>query len=335
MSSVQFFRHTNTSVVQQWLRNHFPASAPIFHRIRSPQNIPERHTVLLANFPPIYSGAPQIDSLGPITVSFVDRSRPNESQVAIFSTLCVQQTKELSKESRLILADQLRELLRTIHRLEKSYGAADVKPLNYPFTPILRSTASHKLIAETLVQDLAVEPVYYHEWDELIFSTREVKDILAFCKLPAGYEVGEVSPKDIDLVVGTSKVKREVATLLENHNAAILFTGSGSPETGPKSKEVVAWAYLSIDQSLTTLYVLPSHRGKGLAKIVAGSVMRDLFDGFVVGEAEEKTQSEWCLAQVAADNSESQGLCKSLGASLNKRTVSLGFNLDIWIHQNS
>lgn len=114
--------------------------------------------------------------------------------------------------------------------------------------------------------------------------------------------------------------------MLENHSAAILYKDPGNP---PK-KELVAWAYLSIDQSPTALYVFPSHRGKELAKIVAGAVIRHLCDGLDVSECAEKIQSDWCLAQVAADNTESQGVCRSLGARFHKRTVTLGFDLVAW-----
>lgn len=329
MSSIPFFRHTNTSLVQQFLKNYFPASLPIFHRIRSHQNIPERQTLLLANFTPIQLDvSTELDVYGPAMISFVDRSRPNESQVAIFSTLCLRAADSvvISKESRKLLADQLRELLRTIHHIGNSYAAADVKPLNYPFSPILRFTASDQTIADILIHDLAVNSSYYYEWDELIFSTPQVKRILSARRLPEGYELGSVPSDKIDVITSTSKVKREVATLLQNHNAAVLFT---DPNTA--YKELVAWAYLSIDQSLTTMYVLPEHRGKGLAKLVAASLMGDLCDGLV---GAGKTQSDWCFAQVAADNLESQKVCKALGAVFNKRTVTLGFNLEEWIRDS-
>lgn len=247
-----------------------------------------------------------------------------ESQIAIFNTLCQRDTKpgDLSHESRKILANHLRELLRTIHRIGQSYLTAEVKPLNYPFSPTLRFTASHEVIADILVEDLAVKPEYRYEWDELIFSTSQVKDMLASRKLPPGYELGKVPFDEMDLVTSTSKVKRQPATLLENHNAAILYTNP----TNTARKELVAWAYLSIDQSLTTLYVLPDHRGKGLAKMAAGAVIRDLCDGLVGGK--RKIQSDWCFAQVASDNVESQGVCRSLGATFHKRTVTLRFDLD-------
>lgn len=328
MTSIQFFKHSSPLLVQQFLRNHFPASIPIYQRIQSPQNIHERQVLLLASFPPTYSsGDAELDAKDPVTVSLIDRSRHNESQIAIFNTLCQRDTKpaDLSQESRKILANQLRELLQTIHHIGQSYSTAEVKPLNYPFSPTLRFTASHEVIADILVQDLAIKPEYRYEWDELIFSTLQVKDMLVSRKLPPGYELGKVPSDEMDLVTSTSKVKREPATLLENHNAAILYT---DPENTAR-KELVAWAYLSIDQSLTTLYVLPDHRGRGLAKIVAGAVIRDLCDGLVGGE--KKIQSDWCFAQVAADNVESQGVCRSLGATFHKRTVTLGFDLDAWV----
>lgn len=328
MAPVQFFKHTNPSLNQQFLRSHFPASIPIYQRIQSPQNVPERQVLVLANFPPTYNfESAELGTKGPVTVSLIDRSRHDESQIAIFNTLCQRDTKpkDLSKESREILAGQLRDLLRTIHDIGKSYSTADVKPLNYPFSPILRFTASHEVIADILVQDLAVKPKYRYEYDELIFSTSHVKEMLASRRLPHGYELGKVPADEIELVTSTSKVKRQPATLLENHNAAILYTDPDSPS----KMELVAWAYLSIDQSLTTLYVLPNHRGKGLAKTVAGAVIRDLCDG-LVGE-EKSIQSDWCFAQVAADNVESQGVCRSLGARFHKRTVTLGFHLDAWV----
>ncbi|RAO72317.1 uncharacterized protein BHQ10_008329 [Talaromyces amestolkiae] len=325
MTSIQFFKHSNPSLVQQFLRNHFPTSIPIYQRIQSPQNIPEREVLLLASFPPTYDlNAAELNRKDSVTVSLVDRSRHKESQIAIFNTLCQRDTKpsDLSQESREVLANQLRELLRTIHLIGQSYLTADVKPLNYPFSPTIRLTASHEVIADILVEDLAVKPEYRYEWDELIFSTSQVKDMLASRKLPRGYELGKVPFDEIDLVTVTSKVERQPATLLENHNAAILYTNPANTAR----KELVAWAYLSIDQSLTTLYVLPEHRGKGLAKTVAGAVIRDLCDGLVGGE--RKIQSDWCFAQVAADNLESQSVCRSLGATFHKRTVTLGFDLD-------
>ncbi|CRG88361.1 hypothetical protein PISL3812_05391 [Talaromyces islandicus] len=318
MPPVQFFRHGNPSALLQLLRPHFPTTAAIFHRIKSPQNTPDRQTLLLASVPP----SPSIADLdGPVTISFVDRSRHDESQVAVFNSLCLQakRPEELTVDAHQLLIAHLHQLLQSIKDVGDGYATAEVKPLNYPFSPTLRFTAVHELLATVLVEDVGVSLVYRYEWDQLIFSTSDVKDMVASRRLPDGYELGTVPPDQIDLVTGTSKVKRQASTLLENPNAAVMFSDENH------SRRVVAWAYLSIDKSLTTLYVLPEHRGKGLAKIVAGSLMRDLYDG-VVGP--ERAQSDWCIAQVASDNAESQAVCKSLGARLHGKTVSLGIDLN-------
>lgn len=321
MHPVQFFRHENPSALLQLLRHHFPATVAIFHRIKSPLNTPDRQTLLLASVPP----SPILADLDdvPVTVSFVDRSRHDESQVAVFNSLCLQakRPEDLTVDSHQLLIAHLRQLLQSIKNVGDDYAAAEVKPLNYPFSPTLRFTAMHELLATVLVDDVVgVSPVYHYEWDELIFSTSDVKDLVASRRLPDGYELGTVPPDQIDLVTGTSKVKRQASTLLENPNTAVLFSEDNSPR-----KVLVAWAYLSIDKSLTTMYVLPEHRGKGLAKIVAGSLMKNLYDG-VVGP--ERTQSDWCIAQVASDNAESQAVCKSLGAQFHGRTATLGIDLN-------
>jgi hypothetical protein len=321
MHPVQFFRHENPSALLQLLRHHFPATVPIFHRITSPLNTPDRHTLLLASVPP----SPVLADLDdvPVTVSFVDRSRHDESQVAVFNSLCLQakRPEDLTANSHQLLIAHLRQLLQSIKDVGDGYAAAEVKPLNYPFSPTLRFTAMHELLAMVLVDNVGVSPVYHYEWDELIFSTSDVKDLVASRRLPDGYELGTVPSDQIELVTGTSKVKRQALTLLENPNAAVLFSG----EDNHGKAVLVAWAYLSIDKSLTTMYVLPEHRGKGLAKTVAGSLIKDLYDG-VVGP--ERTQSDWCIAQVASDNAESQAVCKSLGARFHGRTATLGIDLN-------
>ncbi|KAH8694147.1 hypothetical protein BGW36DRAFT_384462 [Talaromyces proteolyticus] len=325
MNPVQFFKHEDPSLILQYLSHHLPATIAIFHRIQSPQNAPERHACLFASFPP-NSSLTELDL--PVTVSFVDRSRHNEAQLAIFNSLCLQvkRPEDLSKESYQLLSDHLRQLLKAIKDIGDSFATADIKPLNYPFSSTLRSTALHEVIATVLVNNLGQSKVYHYLWDQWLFSTATVKDLILSRRLPEGYELGKVPPEQIDLVVSTSKVKRQATTLLSNPNSAILFTNKKT-----KQKEAVAWAHLTVDKSLSTLYVLPEHRGKGLAKMVAGSLIRDLCDGTLDSE---KTQSDWCIAQVAADNVESQAVCKSLGAELDVRTATVGIELDSFVDDN-
>lgn len=50
--------------------------------------------------------------------------------------------------------------------------------------------------------------------------------------------------------------------------------GEGKREGGEEKGELIAWAFLGVDCSLSSLHVEPQHRGKGLAK----SVTRKLFE---------------------------------------------------------
>lgn len=89
---------------------------------------------------------------------------------------------------------------------------------------------------------------------------------------------------------------------------------SGSEEGG--GGELVAWAFLGVDGSLTSLYVEPQHRGKGLAKKMSGKLLRRLverpgdmgFRSLLVGEGEG-----WVGSDVAVENLESAGVARGLG----------------------
>lgn len=323
MSAVQFYRHDNPSAILQFLKSHLPTAVPLYHRIQSPQNTPERHPLLLASFPP----DPIIEDLNsPVTICFSDRSRHSESNTWIFSTLCLHANRpeELSQESHQLLIEHLRQLLSTIRNVGDSYTNTKTKPFNYPFSPILKVAFLHQLLTTVVLQDVGIsEPTYCNHWDQLIFSTPEVKRATESLQLLEGYELATVPADQIDLVLSTSKIKRQPGTYLALPNAAVLVCSPQRTE-----KRLVAWAYLSIDKSLGTLYVLPEHRGKGLAKMAAAKVLRDLCDG-VAGP--ENAQCDWCFAEVASDNAASQGVCRSLGARLHGRTTYMGIDLDRFV----
>jgi GNAT superfamily N-acetyltransferase len=153
------------------------------------------------------------------------------------------------------------------------------------------------------------------------------------------YELGVVPANQLDVVLATSKIVRQSNTLRQLDNVAVLFTPPGDStaseknnddtvaEDGAASKQqqLVAWAYLGIDMGLNTLYVLPEHRGKGLAKIAAAKLLAALCDGTA---GSQKVQCDWCIADVAADNGPSQGVCKALRAKLLGRSAYMRIDLD-------
>jgi uncharacterized membrane protein YccC len=141
MTSVRFYRHENPSAILQFLKSHLPATLQVYHRIQSPQNIPKRHTLLLASFPP----DPIIEDLNsPVTICFSDRSRHAESNTWIFNTLSLQATRreELSQESRQLLVQHLRHLLNAIRDVENRQCRNQTNQLSVLPNPQNRNPAS-------------------------------------------------------------------------------------------------------------------------------------------------------------------------------------------------
>jgi hypothetical protein len=321
MAYVKFYEYSDPSPILSFLKDLMPIAASTYHRIQSPQNTPDRCTVILCSCPPgqplTAPGAEDAAVERNITVCFADRSRHHESQIWIFNTLCLKAVSpgELSPQEHKLLINHLRCLFRKIKEIGDRHASADVKPLNYPFPSLLRLATLHEA---TTIRDM-VSPKYHSQWDAMVFYTPSMPESLLE-KLPLGYKLGTVPETELETVVSTSHIRRQASTLLELPNTAVFAM---SPEG--TTEDLVAWAYLGIDKSLATLFVVPGHRGKGLAKIVILKLLCDLRDG-VAGKG--KAQSDCCLADVACDNFASLGACKALGARFGWRSSYIRFELD-------
>jgi len=157
MAEVQFHEYDSPTPLLPLLKSSLPTTTPIYQRIQSPQNVPERCTLLLGSVPP--ASVPQCWdkpfslSNTHITIGFVDRSRPHESLTWLFNTLCLEATRpeQLSPEMHQLIIAHLRGLLYKIKAVGDGYITKSIKPLNYPFSPILRMAALHELLGTTIV----------------------------------------------------------------------------------------------------------------------------------------------------------------------------------------
>lgn len=133
--------------------------------------------------------------------------------------------------------------------------------------------------------------------------------------LPPGFRYGKVDPKDYPLVKSRTQIPRQDRTLVKLPSVAIYPTESSSTTPQP-----IAWAFLGLDASLTTLHVEPEYRGLGLAKSLSLKLFSEDMKIYwqhnpaPVGE-DDHNEERYGHADVATDNNASQRVCESLGGN--------------------
>jgi GNAT superfamily N-acetyltransferase len=294
---VQFFLHPQETAISSFLPVLFPYlphSNPLYNRLSAPHNLPSRHCIFAATFPPSTS-PPET-----YTIIFADRSRHLESQIWIFNPLITHPSLSTIQEQELKA-----HLEASIYFLKNT---AIFEAPGWPFSPILKYACLHEHISSALVSIGEAKDALPRitRWNLWILSTSNVSSSSREGRgLPKGFTVAQVPEDQLDIVIATSSIPRQASTLLLLPSVGLLN------EDG----KLVAWGYIGIDGSFATLYVLPDHRGKGLASRVAVELLgrlergafRDLgFDG----------SSGWVHADVKVGNKESEGVMKSLGGSV-------------------
>lgn len=99
--------------------------------------------------------------------------------------------------------------------------------------------------------------------------------------------------------------------------------GKGKREVGEEKGGLIAWVFLGVDCSLSSLHVDPQHRGKGLAKAVTRKLFKELakdplsvgsrpLEGHTIADGVE-TGAGWAHADISIDNLESAGVMRGLG----------------------
>jgi len=122
---------------------------------------------------------------------------------------------------------------------------------------------------------------------------------------------GVVRQRDLELVLSRSVLPRTKA-LGMLPSAAVFVRMRRQEDEGQGEEErdqdwrPIAWAFLGLDGSLTSLQVEPEWRGRGLAKALAAKLFHEGAGAFGVPEG-------LVHSDVALDNKESTGVCVSLG----------------------
>lgn len=178
----------------------------------------------------------------------------------------------------------------------------------WPFSPKLRFGCVHEHVVEALVRIGQVKDAipYMTKWNQWIVSTSNVSSSSKERRaLPEGYTISRVPEDQLEIVMATSTIPRQASTLL-------LLPSVGLRDEKGK---LIAWGYIGIDGSFATLYVLPDHRGRGLASYVAVELLSRLEIGEFTDMGFDGS-SGWVHSDVKAENRGSEGVMKSLGGRI-------------------
>ena len=119
-------------------------------------------------------------------------------------------------------------------------------------------------------------------------------------QLPSGLKWGELQPQHFSTVRLRTQIPRQDRTLAVLPNIGIFEDRDGA--------QPIAWGFVGLDASLTTLHVEPEWRGQGLAKAVTTKLFKEKM-GLFWQHGEER----WAYGFVVVGNTESEGMCRSLG----------------------
>ncbi|KAL1603981.1 hypothetical protein SLS60_005573 [Paraconiothyrium brasiliense] len=127
-----------------------------------------------------------------------------------------------------------------------------------------------------------------------------LSDLPSTRNLPEELRWGEMREKDIAIVQARTSIPRTSQTLMSLKSVGVFERFTDKP---------VAWTFLGLDGSLTTLHTEPEWRGKGIAKAVAVKIFMEHAPGLAVDEEGDA----WAHADVYLGNVQSESVCRSLG----------------------
>jgi len=249
--------------------------------------------ITLASFPP--GDRPPMSE--PWAVGTLDLSRPMETEFWFWSsaeTARVEDEDEPSQALRFEAAyPQLHAMFAFIHNEYPDKELLFVGSLHASFVPYLPKRVNYisGLYAMMVFTPDALPPM---------------SD--AMKKLAERYDFRTVEDADLDRVIATSFTPRKRSTLRTLSSTGVYVMS--------RNEQAHAWGFTSKDGTITSLYVTPEERGKGLAKLM----MRQ--------ELEKNFQTRRFVAAHVKENEPSRHVCESLDATKICDTVWLRLYLD-------
>ncbi|KAF2218080.1 hypothetical protein CERZMDRAFT_6542, partial [Cercospora zeae-maydis SCOH1-5] len=254
-------------------------------------------------------------------MAFVDRSCRPETEVWMFASWegsefdgQVDHQRQLRQDALILsLVRAIRTLgpaPESIHRDVLNQAAAKVSPDEHSLSSdnddspdlsgVSRKDYTAHLLNSNLIlfgaihssttQVLARNNLIKHVFDSglvanwtFVFDIDNLPESATSRGLPVGLEWGELERQHLALVRSRTQIPRQDRTLAVLPNVAIFETGTRKP---------VAWVFVGLDGSLTTLHVEEEWRGKGLANMIAVKIWREKMETFWENEGESGGQQK-------------------------------------------
>ncbi|KJX94255.1 acetyltransferase like protein [Zymoseptoria brevis] len=320
------------------LRPHLPISLPLYRRLQCGRFFPA--TTLLTNLNTLDT-TPPLSS--PWLLAFVDRTCRPETEVWLFGSWEVLH-QVLTLEQTRSITSLLKSLVRTIKSFplptslhadalsstplvdgvrSDSSGLSRTGYTSHLHTPNLTLWgAVHSRTAHLLqAADVIRSPAGSESGEGMVpnstflFDLEDGSVLLGVDdSLPDGLVWGKLQWEDFKLVRSRTQIPRQDRTLAGLPCVAIwdvrevTSTAGGGEDGGHGRGKPIAWAFVGLDGSLTTLHVEAEWRRRGLAQAITAKLFREEMEGLW-----EVGVKRWTHGYVVEGNVASEGLCRRLG----------------------
>ncbi|KAL8370648.1 hypothetical protein RB595_000832 [Gaeumannomyces hyphopodioides] len=154
--------------------------------------------------------------------------------------------------------------------------------------------ALHETVRRLLLRR-GVRTPYCNPHRKFLFRAADLPPPSALRPLAPDMRWDAVGREDVPLIISRTNIPKTESTLMTLPSLGIRLSDG----------RLVAWSFLGVDGTLSTLHCEEPFRGRGLAKAMATKLINDHNEGF--------GNDGFCAADVHTGNTKSQAVCRSIG----------------------
>ncbi|KAL8360054.1 hypothetical protein RB598_008405 [Gaeumannomyces tritici] len=155
--------------------------------------------------------------------------------------------------------------------------------------------ALHETVRRLLVTRRGVRTPYRNPHRKFLLRAADLPPPGKLRPLPPDMQWDAVRSGDVPLIISRTDIPKTKSTLMTLPSLGIRLSDG----------RLVAWSFLGVDGTLSTLHCEEPFRGRGLAKAMATKLISD--------HNEASGNDGFCAADVHISNAKSQAVCRSIG----------------------